>query len=81
MRVAGLALEAMAVGARMKLVVGNVRSAAKKRVNQPSHLREEADAYYFVVVECRCRWRPPHDKPASFARFGVLEEAMVWATE
>ena len=78
--VGGLALKALPMRVRMKLVLGNVTSAANTRVNQPSHLREEADAYYFVVEECPCRWRPPHDKPACFSTVGVVQEALLWAT-
>jgi bacteriochlorophyll 4-vinyl reductase len=78
--VGGLALKALPMRARMKLVLGNVTSAANTRANQPSHLREEADAYYLVVEECPCRWRPAHDKPACFSTVGVLQEALVWAT-
>jgi bacteriochlorophyll 4-vinyl reductase len=78
--VGGLALKALPMRARMKLVLGNVTSAANTRANQPSHLREEADAYYFVVEECPCRWRPAHDKPTCFSTVGVLQEALLWAT-
>ena len=78
--VAGIVLKALPMVACRKLVMGNVTSAAKKSVNHPSHLDEEADAYYFGVEECPCRWRPPRDKPACFATVGVLQEAVVWAT-
>lgn len=77
---AGLALKALPMGTRMKLVLDNITKAANKDVNQPAHIREEPDAYYFVVEECPCRWRPKHDKPACFATVGVLQEAMAWAT-
>lgn len=56
--VADMVLEALPMVAWMKLVMGNVTSAANKSVNRPSHLDEEAAAYYF----------------------GVLQEAVVWAS-
>ena len=77
---AGLALKALPMGARMKLVLDQVTKAANEDVNQPAHLREEPDAYYFVVEECPCHWRPKHQKPACFVTVGVLQEAMNWAT-
>ncbi|MGC8878338.1 MAG: V4R domain-containing protein [Anaerolineae bacterium] len=77
---AGLAIKALPMGMRMKLVLERVAKAANEDVNQPAHLREERDAYYFVVEECPCRWRPRHTAPACFVTVGVLQEAMHWAT-
>jgi predicted hydrocarbon binding protein len=76
----GLALKALPTGARMKLVLENLTSAANKTVNLKAHLREEPDAYYYVNEICPCRWRPKHDKPACYTTVGVLQEAMQWAT-
>jgi len=78
--VAGMALKALPNSGCMELVVGNATSAANKRVNHPSHLDEEADAYWFSVEECPCWRRPPDDKPDCFATVEVLQEAMVWTT-
>ncbi len=77
---AGIALKALPMGTRMKVILDNITKAANKDVNQPAHLREEPDAFYFVVEECPCRWRPKHQKPACFATVGVLQEALNWAT-
>lgn len=77
---AGLAIKALPMGMRMKLVLERVAKAANEDVNQPAHLREEPNAFYFVVEECPCRWRPPHTSPACFVTVGVLQEAMYWAT-
>lgn len=77
---AGLAIKALPMGMRMKLVLERVAKAANEDVNQPAYLREERDAYYFVVEECPCRWRPRHTSPACFVTVGVLQEAMHWAT-
>ncbi len=77
---ASIALKALPMGMRMKLVLERVTKAANEDVNQPAYLREEQDAYYFVVEECPCRWRPPHTSPACFVTVGVLQEAMAWAT-
>jgi bacteriochlorophyll 4-vinyl reductase len=77
---AGLALKALPMGMRMKVVLDRVTKAANEDVNQPAHIREEPDAYYFVVEECPCRWRPRHDSPACFVTVGVLQEALTWAT-
>jgi bacteriochlorophyll 4-vinyl reductase len=77
---AGIALKALPMGMRMKVVLDRVTKAANEDVNQPAHVREEPDAYYFVVEECPCRWRPKHDNPACFVTVGVLQEALSWAT-
>ena len=76
---AGIALKALPEHARMKLILEKMASAATDRINQPTHVREEDDAFYFIADECPCRWRPEHDKPACFVTVGVLQEAMLWA--
>jgi predicted hydrocarbon binding protein len=77
---AGLALKALPMGTRMKVVLENITNAANRDVNLKAHLREEPDAYYYVNEECPCRWRPKHPQPACFVTVGVLQEAMLWAT-
>lgn len=77
---AGVALKALPEKTRMKLILERMAKAAEERVNQPTHLREEEDAFYFIVDECPCRWRPPHDKPCCYVTVGVLMEAMAWIT-
>jgi predicted hydrocarbon binding protein len=77
---AGIALKALPMGARMKLVLDNITKAANEDVNLQAHLREEPDAFYYVNEECPCRWRPKHDSPACFTTVGVLQESMNWAT-
>jgi predicted hydrocarbon binding protein len=76
----GLALKALPMGARMKLLLDNITGAANKNVNLKAHLREEPDAFYYINEECPCRWRPKHSSPACFVTVGVLQEAMLWAT-
>jgi predicted hydrocarbon binding protein len=77
---AGIALKALPEKTRMKLILERMAKAAEERVNQPTLLREETDAFYFIVNECPCRWRPPHDKPCCYVTVGVLMEAMAWIT-
>ena len=77
---AGVALKALPEKTRMKLILERMAKAAVERVNQPTILREEEDAFYFIVDECPCRWRPAHDKPCCFVTVGVLMEAMAWIT-
>jgi predicted hydrocarbon binding protein len=76
----GVALKAMPEKMRMKLILERMANAAVERVNQPTTLVEEEDAFYFIVDECPCRWRPPHDKPCCYTTMGVLMESMAWAT-
>jgi predicted hydrocarbon binding protein len=77
---AGVALKALPEKTRMKLILDRMAGAAIERVNQPTIVREEDDAFYFIVQECPCRWRPPHNKPACYVTVGVLMEAMAWIT-
>jgi len=77
---AGVALKALPEKTRMKLILERMAKAAQDRVNQPTSLREEDDAFYFIVNECPCHWRPPHEKPCCYVTVGVLMEAMAWIT-
>jgi len=77
---AGIALKALPMGMRLKLVLERITRAANEDVDQPAHVREEPDAHYFVVEECPCHWRPRHEGPACFVTVGVLQEAVTWAT-
>lgn len=77
---AGVALKALPEKTRMKLILERMAKAAVDRVNQPTSVKEEDDAFYFIVDECPCHWRPPHDKPCCFVTVGVLMEAMAWVT-
>ncbi|MCB0208194.1 MAG: 4-vinyl reductase [Anaerolineae bacterium] len=77
---AGIALKALPEKTRMKLILERMAKAAVDRVNQPTIVRDEEDAYYFIVEECPCKWRPDHDKPCCYVTVGVLMEAMAWIT-
>ena len=77
---AGVALKALPEKTRMKLILERMAKAAQERVNQPTILKEEGDAFYFIVEECPCHWRPPHEKPCCYVTVGVLMEAMAWIT-
>ena len=77
---AGVALKALPEKTRMKLILERMAKAAQERVNQPTVLKEEGDAFYFIVEECPCHWRPPHEKPCCYVTVGVLMEAMAWIT-
>jgi predicted hydrocarbon binding protein len=77
---AGIALKALPEHARMKLILEKMAKAATDRINQPSHVREEDDAFYYIQDECPCRWRPKHDKPCCYVSVGALMEAMAWTT-
>ena len=77
---AGIALKAIPEKQRMKLILEKMTKAASDRINQPSHIVEEDDAFYYVQDECPCRWRPEHDKPCCFVSVGALMEAMAWTT-
>ncbi len=77
---AGIALKAIPEKQRMKLILEKMAKAATEQINQPSHVVEEEDAFYYIQDECPCRWRPSHDKPCCFVSVGALTEAMAWTT-
>ncbi|MEM7343657.1 MAG: hypothetical protein AAF485_05405 [Chloroflexota bacterium] len=76
----GVALKAIPEKRRMKMILEKMASAAGEILNQPSHVVEEEDAYYYIQDECPCHWRPPHDKPCCYVTVGALTEAMAWTT-
>ena len=77
---AGVVLKALPEHTRMKLILDKMASAASDRINQPSHVREESDAFYYIQDECPCRWRPKHEKPCCYVSVGAIMEAMAWTT-
>ncbi len=76
----GVALKALPEKTRMKLILERMAKAATERVNMPSHIVEEDDAFYFIQDESPSRWRPPHEKPCCFVSVGAMMEAMAWTT-
>ena len=77
---AGVALKALPEKTRMKLILDRMAKAATERLNQPSKVVEEDDAFYYVTDTCPCRWRKEHDKPCGYVAVGALTEAMAWTT-
>lgn len=77
---AGIALKALPEKTRMKFILDKMANAASERIDQPSHVVEEDDAFYYIQDECPCRWRPEHDKPCCYVSVGALMEAMAWTT-
>jgi predicted hydrocarbon binding protein len=77
---AGVALKALPEKTRMKFILDRIAAATTERVNQPSHVVDEADAFYYIQDVCPCKWRPEHDKPCCYVSVGALMEAMAWTT-
>ncbi len=77
---AGVALKALPEKTRMKFILDRMAKAAQERIDQPSHVVEEDDAFYYIQDECPCRWRPEHDKPCCYVSVGAIMEAMAWTT-
>ncbi len=80
---AGQALKAMPLPltAKMKLLLEQMVSAANKTINQPTHLEEDGENFWFVVDHCICLYRPKHDAPCCHVTIGALTEAMKWLTD
>ena len=77
---AGLALKALPMGARVKLILNKIVSAANENLNMPAHLEETDDAYIFVTEDSPSRWRPRRSKPGCYVTVGTYQEALRWAT-
>ena len=77
---AGLALKALPRGARVKLILQKIVTAANERLNMPSHLEETGDAYIFVAEDSPSRWRPRRSRPSCYVTVGTYQEALRWAT-
>ena len=77
---AGVALKALPEKTRMRFILDRMSKAAAERIDQPSHVVEEDDAFYYIQDECPCRWRPDHDKPCCYVSVGAIMEAMAWTT-
>ncbi|MFZ5916735.1 MAG: hypothetical protein ACOYZ7_07375 [Chloroflexota bacterium] len=77
---AGLALKALPMGARVKLILQKIVHSANETLNMPSHLEENDEAYIFVAQDSPSRWRPRRSKPGCFVTVGTYQEALRWAT-
>lgn len=77
---AGLALKALPMSARVKLILNKIVSSANETLNMPSHLEETNDAYVFTVEDSPSRWRPKRSKPGCYVTVGTYQEALRWAT-
>lgn len=77
---AGLALKALPMGARVKLILQKIVGSANDTMNMPSHLEETDDAYVFVAEDSPSRWRPQRSKPGCYVTIGTYQEALRWAT-
>ncbi len=77
---AGLALKALPLDTRVKLVLQNIVKAANNDLNMPSHLEETDDAYIYVAEDSPCRWRPAKTRPCCYVTVGTYQEALQWAT-
>ncbi len=77
---AGLALKALPMGARVKLIMQKIVKAADENLNMPAHLEETDDAYVFVAEDSPSRWRPARSKPGCYVTIGTYQEALRWAT-
>lgn len=77
---AGLALKALPRGARVKLILQKIVTAANDNMNMPSHLEENDEAYIFIAKDSPSRWRPARSKPGCYVTIGTYQEALRWAT-
>ena len=80
--VASLALKALPMGARQKLILGKIVDAAGSELNMPSELNETDNTIIITRTACPCQFRE-RDKssgPCDHVTVGTFQEALKWAT-
>lgn len=79
---AGLALKALPVGARQKLILEQIAKASTHEVNMPAEVEEYDDHFIFVrkAGPCQFRKRDVSGGPCDYAVMGSISEALKWAT-
>jgi len=76
----GVLLKTLPEKTRMKFVLQKMAKTSTEQLNQRALLKEEKDAFYFIMDVCPCQWRPKHEYPCGFVAVGSFMEAMAWAT-
>ncbi|MFQ5612826.1 MAG: hypothetical protein ACE5H9_11900 [Anaerolineae bacterium] len=79
---AGLALKALPVGTRQKVILEQIVKASTEETNLPAELEEHDDHFIYIrkAGPCQFRKRDTSGGPCDFVVMGVLSEALKWAT-
>lgn len=80
--VASLALKALPMSARQKLILGKIVDAAEEELNMPSAMDETDDAFVISRTSCPCQFRERESGlgACDHVSVGTFQEALKWAT-
>jgi len=80
--VASLALKALPIGARQKLILSRMVDASIKEMNMPSSIDETDDTFIMSRTACPCQFRKRDQGlgPCDHVTVGTVQEALKWAT-
>ena len=79
---ASLALKALPMMARIKLILGKIVDAAGSELNMPSEMSETGDSFVITRTACPCQFREREKSngPCDHVTLGTFQEALKWAT-
>ena len=80
--VASLALKALPVGARQKLIVKRIVDSGTEQLNMPGEMNETDDALVYTRTTCPCAFRERENSlgVCDHVTIGTFQEALKWAT-
>jgi predicted hydrocarbon binding protein len=80
--VASLALKALPVTMRQKLILGRILEAGEKELGMPGELSETDDAFITTRSLCPCQFRQRDQSwgVCDYVTVGTYQEALKWAT-
>lgn len=79
---ASLALKALPMGSRQKLILGKIVDAGTKELNMPGEMTETDDAFVVTRTACPCQFRErgPDAGVCDHVTIGTFQESLKWAT-
>ena len=79
---ASVALKALPIKARMKLILNQINKAGEKELSMPGTVEETSDGFIYRrrVCPCQFRERDPGAGVCDYVTVGTYQEALKWAT-
>ncbi len=79
---ASLALKALPVNARMKLILSKIVKAGAEELSMPGAIEETSDAFIITRTACPCQFRErdPNIGVCDHVTIGTFQESLKWAT-
>jgi len=79
---ASLALKALPMNARMKLILTKIVNAGTEELSMPGEINETDDAFIITRTACPCQFRErdPNIGACDHVTIGTFQESLKWAT-